>query len=191
MTHLYFVRHAESDCSVTDDQSRPLTEKGLRDRALVTAYLMEKDATQVASSPYRRAYDTVAPYAEHKGLLILCLDALRERRVTDHWIDDFGDYARRQWADFSYKLPGGESLAEVQARMATALSDLLDRYPGQSIAVGSHGTALSALINHFDSSFSYDRFQQIVRLMPWVVHFAFEGDCLQLIESIDLFARRD
>ena len=38
MTHLYYVRHAQPDYSVHDDLTRPLTEKGMRDCALVTDF---------------------------------------------------------------------------------------------------------------------------------------------------------
>lgn len=49
MTHLYYVRHAQPDYSVHDDLTRPLTEKGMRDCALVTAFLADKSLT--ACSP--------------------------------------------------------------------------------------------------------------------------------------------
>ena len=42
MTAVYFVRHAQSDGSVLDARTRPLTPKGQKDCALVTAYLRDK-----------------------------------------------------------------------------------------------------------------------------------------------------
>ena len=49
MTTVYFVRHAQPNYSNHDDLSRELTEKGLRDCALVTEFLSDKDITAVLS----------------------------------------------------------------------------------------------------------------------------------------------
>ncbi len=188
MRNVYFVRHAECDYSVRDDSTRPLTDKGKRDCALVTGYLADKSISLVASSPYKRACDTVSGFAKAAGLPIVCVDDFRERRVTDGWVDDFAAYSRRQWTDFDYKLPGGESLREVQQRSIAALNRLLGAHPGENIAIGTHGTALSAILNFYNGNFGYDDFWKIIDLMPWVVQLSFEGtDCVG-IETVDLFS---
>ena len=187
MTNVYFVRHAESDHSVHDDVSRPLTEKGLRDRSLVSDYFDGIAVSAVFSSPYKRAYDTVAELALRKGLDIVCMDEFRERRISDVWIEDFSSYSKRQWTDFDYKISSGESLRETQFRNIEALRKLLSSHCGETIVVGSHGTALSAIINYFDSAFSYESFAEIAGLMPWIVHLVFDGDECISINSINPF----
>lgn len=67
-TNVYFVRHAEPDLPNHDDLTRALTDKGMRDRLLVTAYLAERHIDAVYSSPFRRAYDTVADFAEKAAI---------------------------------------------------------------------------------------------------------------------------
>ena len=104
-------------------------------------------------------------------------------------IDNFTDYAKQQWADFDYKLAGGESLNEVQSRNMEALHELLAAYPDKTIVAGTHGTALSTIINHYDKTFTYDNFAHIANLMPWIVHFAFDKTQCLYIKAIDLFAR--
>ena len=42
MTTIYFVRHAQPNYENHDDMSRELSEKGLRDRALVTDFLRDR-----------------------------------------------------------------------------------------------------------------------------------------------------
>lgn len=49
---------------------------------------------------------------------------LRERKLSDNWVDDFIAEARKQWGDFSYKLPNSESLTDVQERNIAALKDI-------------------------------------------------------------------
>lgn len=66
MTTVYFVRHAQSDASVQDPFLRPLTEQGLRDRRLVTEFLSGREVTALFSSPYKRAVDTLADFAEKR-----------------------------------------------------------------------------------------------------------------------------
>jgi len=187
MTNVYFVRHAESDNKVHDDMSRPLTEKGTKDRSLVTNYLGDKGILAVFSSPYKRAYDTVEDFAQQNGLDITCIDDFRERKVADTWIEDFSSYAKMQWEDFGHKILPGESLGEVQARNIKALHELLASCNDKNIVIGTHGTALSTVVNYFDNSFSHDRFNEIVGLMPWIVHFAFEKDKCISIDYINLF----
>lgn len=188
MTHVYFVRHAEPNYENHDDLRRELTAKGMRDRELVTDFLMKQNIDAVLSSPYKRAVDTVKHFADRKGLPVITVDDFRERRVDSEWIADFDAFARRQWADFSYKRSDGETLAEVQNRNTRALQEVLAEYAGKSVAIGSHGTALSTIIHSYCPQFDYSEFTRIKSLMPWVVHFAFAGNACRRIEELDLFS---
>lgn len=189
MTNIYFVRHAQPNYENHNDLTRELTEKGLRDRKLVTAFLREKNIHAVFSSPFQRSVDTVKEFADEQSLPITLVEDFRERRVDSGWIEDFNAFARRQWADFSYKLSDGECLGEVQARNIAALREILSSCEGKNVAIGSHGTALSTIINYYDRTFGYDDFDAIRGLMPWIVHFTFDGETCVNIEKIDLFTR--
>lgn len=69
-TNIYFVRHAEPDYSVRDDATRPLTKGGELASVTVAGYFEDKDIEIVLSSPYKRAMDTLKPFAEKSGLEI-------------------------------------------------------------------------------------------------------------------------
>ncbi len=186
MTTIYFVRHAEPDYNNHDDFFRPLTDKGLKDRIKVTNYLLDKKIDVVLSSPYVRAVDTVADFAKNAGLNVETINDFRERKVDSVWVENFKDFCKKQWSDFSFKLTDGETLNEVQKRNIKALEGVLDKYKGKNIVVGSHGTALSTIINYYDNTFNYDNFAEIVGLMPWVVKFEFDDKRCISIEQIDL-----
>lgn len=186
MTTVYFVRHAQPNYQNHDDLTRELTAKGMADRTLVTAYLWDKSIDALYSSPYRRSVDTLEDFARQKGLEITMIPDFCERKVGDGWIEDFDAFAERQWADFDYKLPEGESLKETQRRNIAALTALLTRHQGQSIAIGSHGTALSTVIRYYNPDFGYQDFQRIKGLMPWIVAFHFEGSDCKGITYLDL-----
>ena len=187
LTHVYFVRHAQPNNRNHDEAARELTEKGMRDRALVTAFLADKQVDAVLSSPYKRAVDTVAHYAQAHGMEIKTMDGFRERRVDGGWIDDFEAFVRRHWAEFDFGRRNGETLREVQMRCVAALEQVLCDYAGKTVVVGAHGTALSCTVNHYQPSFGVEDFMRIVELTPWVVHFAFDGKDCAGIEEYDLF----
>lgn len=187
-TTVYFVRHAKPDLRHHDDMSRELSAQGLEDRRLVTKFLADKNVDVVVSSPYKRAVDTVKDFAIKQQLEIHIIDDFRERKVDSGWIDDFQSFCKAQWTDFNYKRSDGESLAEVQKRNIEALSQILDQYAGKTIVVGSHGTALSTVINYYDAAFGYAEFEKIKSLMPWIVRMVFEGkNCIE-ISSFRLIA---
>lgn len=187
MTKVYFVRHAEPDYTNHNDMERQLTIKGKEDSKLVTDYLRDKDIEIVLSSPYLRAIETVKDFADSFGHTLNTVDDFRERKVDSVWIEDFNRFTEQQWSDFDYKLSDGECLHEVQIRNVAALMQVIKEYSDKNIVIGSHGTALSTLINWFEPSFGFNNFQRIRTIMPWIVKFTFRGDELIHIEEIDVF----
>ena len=188
MTTVYFVRHAEPNFNNHNDMARELTEKGLEDRKLVTEFLWDKNIDFVLSSPYKRSVDTVKDFSDKKNLDIHIVDDFRERKIDSVWIEDYEAFCKAQWEDFNYKLSDGETLGEVQKRNMEALNHVLKQYEGKNIVIGSHGTALSTIINYYDNTFGYKEFQKIKALMPCVVKFVFDGtECIQ-IEQYNLFS---
>lgn len=174
-TNIYFVRHAQPDVSIKDDLLRPLTAKGIEDTKRVTKALKDKNVDLIFSSPFKRAIETVKNLSEAIGLEIGIIEDFRERKVTDGWIEDFKAYSRCQWENFEYKLTNGECLREVQERNINALMQILLDNPGKNAAVGTHGTALSTIINYFQNGFGYDQFWGIIDKMPYIVCLTFEG----------------
>lgn len=186
MTTIYFIRHAQSDTTIHDDRTRPLTEAGLKDSHLVTACLSSRGIRHILSSPYERTLQTVAHLSETLGLPIETDEDFREREAGGWHGDNFLGYIRAQWEDFSYRIEDGECLASVQQRMVAAVERAIDRYPGQTIAIATHGTALSVLINHYDSSLGYTNFMRILDVMPYVARLDFneEGRCVKIQDTL-------
>jgi len=189
MITVYFIRHAEAVNTVRDGRARPLTEKGLADRRLVTEFLRGKSIDAVLSSPFKRAVDTVADFADWAGLPITTVEDFRERRSDSDWRrdTDFIPLIERQWADFSYTLSDGECLAAVQERNIAALHEALARHEGQTIVIGTHGTALSTILNYYDPSYGFSDFMDMAERLPWAVKMLFDGTRCASLEKIDLF----
>ena len=118
---------------------------------------------------------------------ITVIEDFRERKIDSVWIEDFNAFCRQQWEDFDYKLSDGESLKEVQERNIAAIKRVLKEHNGKNIVVGSHGTALSTIINFYDKSFGHEQFNEIKRLMPWIVQFDFEDEECVAIRKYNVF----
>ena len=173
MTEIYFVRHSISDLSVKDDLSRPLTKEGLIKAEELLTIFDKIHIDLIFSSPYKRTVDTVEPIALNKKLDIKIEEDFRERKI-DGWIENFNEYSKKQWEDFGYKSGKGESLSEVQSRNIKALEKILADNTDKRIIIGTHGTALSTILNYYDNTYQFNDFTKIVNIMPYVVKMEFE-----------------
>ena len=94
----------------------------------------------------------------------------------------------RLWGNFEGREGREESLLDVQTRGLEVMRRLLQVYPGKSVVIGSHGTAMSVLIRYFEPEFNADDFLAIKEKMPWLVRFRFAGQDLIDIKKHDFFA---
>ncbi len=173
MTKVYFVRHAQPEFAWEDDRTRPLTEEGKKDCAVVLDFLKEKEIDVIYCSPYKRSMDTVADSAMFFGKKIITDERLREREKGPDG-NNHGMF-RMRWADHNYHEEGGESIAMVKNRNIEALNEILLDNEGKNIVVGTHGTALSTILNYYDSSFDCEDFLRIIDWMPYIIELDFEG----------------
>lgn len=176
MTRVYFVRHALPDNSVRDDRNRPLTDEGKNDTRAVAELLKSRNVGFIASSPYIRAIDTVGLYSLWTGLDVNIYEDFRERNAGSWQGENFFEYIEKQWADFDYHIKDGESLREVQERNIRALKQILSEHDGESIAIATHGTALSTILNHYYPEFDFKCFKKIVDFMPFIIRLDFDGE---------------
>ena len=176
MTIIYFVRHAQPEHAWEDDRTRPLTGEGRRDSAIVFEFLKDKHIDAFYSSPYKRSMDTIADSADFFGKDIITDEDLREREKGENG-NNHGMFHKR-WADHNYHEEGGESIAMVQKRNMRALTEILRDNIDKEVVIGTHGTALSTILNFYDKSFGCDDFLRIVDRMPYVIELDFEGDKL-------------
>ena len=88
MTRVFFVRHAEPNYENHDDMLRELSPRGMEDRKLVTAFLSDKKIDVVLSSPFKRAVDTVADFAEKNKLTIETIDDFRVLKTEPHLFEN-------------------------------------------------------------------------------------------------------
>ena len=182
MTKVYFVRHAEPKHDHEDDRTRPLTAEGMTDRKIVLETLKEKEIDVFYCSPYVRSMATIEEAAKAFGMEIHTDERLRERQKGNEG-NSSGNVLKMRWADFSFHEEGGESIGMVQERNMAALREILEKNEGKNIVIGTHGTALSSILNYYNPSFNCYDFLRIVDWMPYIIELDFEGEkCVGVTE---------
>lgn len=157
---LYLIRHAESAPSVSlPEPEWPLSEAGQAQALHLRDALASAGISRICSSPYKRAVDTIRPLAEAMKLEIILRDNLRERKLTNGWVDDFQALVRRAWDDFDFALPGCESSTAAQKRIVRTIDALALAHSGETIAVSSHGNVIGLYLNALDPSFSFEKWR--------------------------------
>lgn len=149
---ILLVRHCESSGQAPD---APLTERGRAQAEALAAFLARHPIDRVIASPYRRAVESIEPFARTAGLAIETDENLREHRLADPPIEAWRDAVARCFADEAFRAPGGESGAESLARARCAVEAV--RASGARLPLlASHGQILSHLLRSIDGRFGFD-----------------------------------
>ena len=175
MTTIYFIRHSVPDyADGLADGELPLTDEGLKRADELVEIFEDIKINEIFSSTYKRAMQTVEPIAKDKNLDIQEVYDFRERERGQRKIN-FDELIKRMWADFSWQPENGESLQQVQERNIHALKQILTENKEQTLIIGTHGTALSTILNYYEPSFSVTDFMRIADVMPYVIRMDFDG----------------
>ena len=150
MTRLVLIRHGETDWNVEGryqgQANPPLNARGRAQARRLAEELRGVGLDVLYSSPLRRALQTAQVIAETLGLPLHIEPRLMEINQGD-WegclrseiAARYPDLFRR-WETEPWEVtpPGGESLAQVQARVYAALDEILARHPRQCVGLVTH-----------------------------------------------------
>jgi probable phosphoglycerate mutase len=148
---LLLVRHGQSEWNAAGRMQGqtphvPLTGLGHRQAAAAARDLVRLRPGALVSSDLLRAVQTAEHCARATGLPVTTTAALREqaygvlegRPSRELW--DVVDWTDPRWA-----AEGGESLAQLHARVAGYLADLARRPPAEVVALVTHGDTIRAV----------------------------------------------
>ncbi len=157
---LALVRHGETVANVEGrwqgQSDSALTERGVEQSRSLAEALADEPLAAIYSSDLGRAMATARIVAERHGLGVIPDARLREID-TGRWTGQLGSVLRQEepalleeWRlrPAEMRLPGGEGLAEVQARVLDFCRELLPRHRGASVLVMAHGTLNQTLLVH-------------------------------------------
>ncbi len=149
---LLVVRHGQSEWNAAglmqgQVEHVPLTALGHEQAASAAAELATLAPGALVSSDLRRAVQTAEHCARSTGLSVTVAPELREQ--------GYGDYEGRpsrelwdlvDWTDVHWSAPGGgESLAQLHARVAGYIDRLRADPPADVVALVTHGDTIRAL----------------------------------------------
>jgi probable phosphoglycerate mutase len=170
-TRLVLVRHAVTAQTGPLLSGRTpgidLSDKGREQAKALGERLAGLPVAVVYASPIERTTQTAAAVAEHHGLEVQPLPGVLEADYGEWTGGKLTDLAKTdlwktvQRAPSRARFPGGESLAEMQSRMVTALEAVVARHPGELVVVVSHADPIKAAIAHY-TGVHLDLFQRIV-----------------------------
>ena len=161
-TRILLVRHGETDFNLTHRfQGRidiPLNTTGKIQAQALAEALKDEPMTAIYSSPLIRAMDTARsiktfhlsiPLFEEEGLREMDLGEIDGMEVSD-WMSKHQAFAKTWRSTPSrLKIPGGESLQEVQIRAMETLERIVKRYPaGITLLLSSHNFVNRTIICH-------------------------------------------
>ena len=102
------------------------------------------------ASNYVRTIQTAKYLAEKKDLYINVVSDLGERKMgISSWDELPKNFVRKQFLDENLKIGDGESQKEVRDRMNSAIFKIINDNKNKTIAVISHGTAISFFLKNW------------------------------------------
>ena len=154
MKTIYFMRHSEplkvvninnNDSLQIQNEKWGLTVNGekLAEKKSQLNELTNFD--MVISSNYVRAISTAKYFTKEK---LFIDENFGERKFgINNWEELPKDFGKKQFEDFNYKLPNGESINEVIEREYNSLVNILNNYHNKKILIIGHATALASLFS--------------------------------------------
>jgi broad specificity phosphatase PhoE len=160
MTRFYLIRHGENDFvsrgAIAGRQPNVhLNDRGRAQAGRIAGGLANEPIEQIFSSPLERCRETAQPLASRLNLEIQLADELLEV--------DYGQWTSRTFAELDNselwrqynafrsgtRIPGGEMMIEIQARIVGFLEKQSQLSPSRKIAVITHGDVIrAALLNY-------------------------------------------
>jgi len=156
VTTFYLIRHGANDVLPHALAGRlpgtHLNNQGRDEARRVAERLKAAPIAHIFSSPMERCRETAEPLAHARGVAIETSEAINEVQFGE-WkgakmkaLDD--DPRWQHWNRFrtGHVIPQGETMIEIQARVASEMIRLKDSFPDQHVALFSHGDPIRAAL---------------------------------------------
>jgi probable phosphoglycerate mutase len=171
IVRVLLIRHASNDFIRTGKLAcrTPevhLNERGRAEAEALAERLAGAPIKAIYSSPLERACETAEFVAARHHLPIQMVPGVMETDCGEWQGQAIEELAKTDlWRQIkiypsSFRFPGGESFAEIQARMVNAIDALRAGHPGELIAVFSHADPIKTAIA-FYAGIPLDLFQRI------------------------------
>lgn len=160
MTRLFLIRHATNDALTEGllygrSPGVHLNAEGRAQARALAERISTVELAAVYSSPLERARETAGPLADRQGLEVVVHPGLVETDAGE-WTGQQLEEVRQldAWQHLmaypaGVRLPGGESLWQVQIRMVAAVEEIRAAHGDGIVAIVSHADPLRVLVSHY------------------------------------------
>lgn len=195
MTILLLIRHATNDY-VKEGRLAGRTpgvhinaegQREADDMARRTAHI---PIEAIYSSPLERAIDTANALAACHHLPVQIVQGLLEGHAGE-WtgkklseLNTTDTWKAIQTKPIGVKLPGGESIDEVQTRMVAAIEEIRAKHPDGIVAIVSHADPLKSVVAHY-LNWDLNNFQRIAINPASVTVISVDDKSAALLRSND------
>jgi 2,3-bisphosphoglycerate-dependent phosphoglycerate mutase len=157
---LLLLRHAESRPDhALPEADWPLSERGREQAQLLVEALAAVRTDHLFSSPFRRALDTIAPFALWSKRAVAVDPAFAECTLRTGYVPDWPAPVARAWADRTHADVGCESADACQTRVVAGIDALVRRHPRGRLLVCSHGNTIGLFLNAVEPTFDFAQWQ--------------------------------
>lgn len=157
MTKLYLIRHCQAEGQEPEAQ---LTAEGHEQAEKLALFLEKYNINRIISSPFRRAIQTITPFAHKRNLEIEVDERLRERILSSENFSDWFEKLKQSFEDRDIKFIGGESSKEATERIVSIVTEL-SHSQTDNIAIITHGNVSALLLNHISQDFGFDQWLKL------------------------------
>jgi 2,3-bisphosphoglycerate-dependent phosphoglycerate mutase len=148
---MLLVRHCQTTGQSPDAE---LTALGRAQAEELAAFLAGYPVDHVVTSPFRRARDSIAPFAARSALVPMVDDRLAERRIAWTADDGWRDVVRRSFEDLDHGAPDNETGRAALDRARAAVRDALAQGHRLPVLVG-HGQLFALVLHAIDPTFGF------------------------------------
>jgi broad specificity phosphatase PhoE len=162
-TVFYLLRHGTTEWNqqlrYQGRADNPLDEVGERQGSLLRDYFKDIRVDLGVTSPLCRASRTLeyALSSQQRPVPVIVepdviefdfgdADGLTKEEICQRYPDFYRMYVLNEDRGHS-QAPGGESLVQVYNRVRDAILRIAGEHPGETVVVGSHGTAIQTFLN--------------------------------------------
>lgn len=160
-TRLIIVRHGETEYNTQKryqgQSESPLTERGREQAKSAAKRLCAENIDLIYSSPLSRALDTAKIIRGDRDIKIVTDKRLSEIKCGKWEGIQFDELKEMYPCEMDtwlnqpviHRMPGGETMAEVDARAREFLDEILGKYEGKTILIVTHVIVVLLLMIHF------------------------------------------
>jgi probable phosphomutase (TIGR03848 family) len=170
MAVFLLIRHGNTDWVGEKLAGRlpeiPLNREGRLQAAQLADYLTSQPIALICSSPLERTRETAAPLAAKLGMEPRLCEGLTEIDYGEWTGCTFQELESSPlWHTYNtqrsiIRIPGGELMVEVQARMIAELLTIQQEMPQSMVAIFSHGDPIRTALAHF-AGIDLDNFRRL------------------------------